>query len=205
MMTSSNGTFSALPVFCAGNSPVTGEFPAQRPVTRSFDVFFDLRLNKRWSKQSWGWWFETPSRSLWRPGKFPAQMASNAEKFSIWWRHHVRKMVPCLPWTSITNVCTRARVETWYIVQSIGNTLYHWLTPLWWRHDMDTLSALLSLCEGGISHKGIMGNDAELWRFLCFRLDKVLSKQSSCQWSETHWDSREATLTCWSCWSWFST
>ena len=59
-------TFSASLVLCAGNSPVTGEFPAQRPVTRSFDVFFDLRLNKRLSKQSWGWWFETPSRSLWR-------------------------------------------------------------------------------------------------------------------------------------------
>ena len=39
-------TFSALLCFCAGNSPVTGEFPVQRPVTRSFDVFFDLRLNK---------------------------------------------------------------------------------------------------------------------------------------------------------------
>ena len=47
-----------------GNSPVTGEFPWQRPVTRSFDVFFDLRLNKRLSKQSWVWWFESPSRSL---------------------------------------------------------------------------------------------------------------------------------------------
>ena len=44
----------------------TGEFPAQRPVTRSFDVFFDLRLNKRLSKQSWGWWFGTLSRPLWR-------------------------------------------------------------------------------------------------------------------------------------------
>ena len=43
-----------------------GEFPTQRPVTRSFDVFFDLRLNKRLSKQSWGWWFETLSWSLWR-------------------------------------------------------------------------------------------------------------------------------------------
>ena len=59
-------TFSALLVICAGNSPVPGEFPTQRPVTRSFDVFFDLRLNKRLSKQSWGWWFETPSRPLWR-------------------------------------------------------------------------------------------------------------------------------------------
>ena len=46
--------------------PVTGELPAQRPVTRSFDVFFDLSLNKRLSKQSRRRWFETPSCSLWR-------------------------------------------------------------------------------------------------------------------------------------------
>ena len=59
-------TFSALLALCAGNSPVTGEFPSQRPVTQSFDVSFGLRLNKRLSKQSWGWWFETPSCSLWR-------------------------------------------------------------------------------------------------------------------------------------------
>ena len=38
-------TFSALLALCAGNSPATGEFPPQRPVTRSFDVFLDLRLN----------------------------------------------------------------------------------------------------------------------------------------------------------------
>ena len=59
-------TFSALLAICAGNSPVTGEFHAQRPGTRSFDVFFDLRLNTRLNKQSWGWWFETLSRPLWR-------------------------------------------------------------------------------------------------------------------------------------------
>ena len=59
-------TYSALLAVCAGNSPVTGDFPAQRPVTRSFDTFFDLRLNKRFSKQSWGGWFETPSCPLWR-------------------------------------------------------------------------------------------------------------------------------------------
>ena len=45
-------TFSALLALCAGNSPVTGEFPTWRPVTQSFDVSFDLRLNKRLSKQS---------------------------------------------------------------------------------------------------------------------------------------------------------
>ena len=42
---------------------VTGEYP---PVTRSFDVFFDVRLNKQLSKQCWGCWFETPSHPLWR-------------------------------------------------------------------------------------------------------------------------------------------
>ena len=59
-------TFSALLALCAEHSPVTVEFPSQRPATRSYDVFFDLRLNKRLNKQSWGWWFETPSCSLWR-------------------------------------------------------------------------------------------------------------------------------------------
>ena len=42
---------SALLAICAGNSPVSGEFPAQRPVTRSFDIIFDLRLNKQLSEQ----------------------------------------------------------------------------------------------------------------------------------------------------------
>ena len=58
-------TFSALLALSAGNSPVTGEFPSRRPVTRSFDVFFDLRLNKRLSESSRRWLFETPSRPLW--------------------------------------------------------------------------------------------------------------------------------------------
>ena len=56
---------SALLAICAGNSPVSGEFPTQRPVTQSFDVFFILRLNKQLSKQWWGWWFETPWGPLW--------------------------------------------------------------------------------------------------------------------------------------------
>ena len=44
-------TFSALLTICAGNSPVAGEFPVQRPVTRSYAIFFDLHPNKRLSKQ----------------------------------------------------------------------------------------------------------------------------------------------------------
>ena len=54
-----------LMALCVGNSLATGEFPPQRPVTRSFDVFFDLHLNEWLSKQSRCWWFEMPSCSSW--------------------------------------------------------------------------------------------------------------------------------------------
>ena len=50
--------FSTLLALCDG-------FASQRPVTWSFDVFFDLHLNKRLSKQSKRRQFETPSCSLW--------------------------------------------------------------------------------------------------------------------------------------------
>ena len=55
--------FSALLALCAGKSPVTVEFPTkgQLPV---FSLM--CNLNKRLSKQSWGWWFETSSRPWWR-------------------------------------------------------------------------------------------------------------------------------------------
>ena len=67
IMTSSNGSIFRVTGLCAGNSPVSVDFPAQRPVTRSFDIFlFDLRLNKRLSEQPWGSWFETSSCPLWR-------------------------------------------------------------------------------------------------------------------------------------------
>ena len=74
-------TFSALLVICAGNSPVTGGFPTQRPVAPRFDVFFDLRLSKRLSKQSWGWWFETPSRPLWRQCNVESEANYNLVRF----------------------------------------------------------------------------------------------------------------------------
>ena len=78
-------TFSALLALCAGNSPAPGEFPPQRPVTRSFDVFFGLRLNKRLSKQSWGWRFETLSCPLWRHCKNLGQSSErcNVSKASL--------------------------------------------------------------------------------------------------------------------------
>ena len=54
MMTSSNGNIFRVTGPLCGEFTGPGEFPAQRPVTRSFDVFFDLRPNKRLSKQPWG-------------------------------------------------------------------------------------------------------------------------------------------------------
>ena len=65
-MTSSNGTDFRVTGPLCGEFTGPGEFPAQRPVTWSFYVFFDLRLNKWLSKQPWGWWFDTPPWSLWR-------------------------------------------------------------------------------------------------------------------------------------------
>ena len=59
-------TFSRYWHFVRGTSPATGEFPLQRSVAWSFDVFFDLCLNKRLSKQQGRRWFETSSRPLWR-------------------------------------------------------------------------------------------------------------------------------------------
>ena len=69
-------TLSALLAFSAVNSPVTGEFPTQRLVTRNFDVSFDLRLKQQLSKQWARRWFETPSCSLWRHYNAMVEMVS---------------------------------------------------------------------------------------------------------------------------------
>ena len=95
---------------CAGNSPVTGEFPSQRPVTRSFDVFFDLRLNKRLSKQSRGWRFETPSRPLW-----PHHNVEHIP-LSCW----MGSTVSLLVWT--VDGCLRKRINvTWVYFRTTHN------------------------------------------------------------------------------------
>ena len=84
--------FSALLAIFAGNSPAPGEFPTQRPVTRSFDVYFDLLPNKRLSKQSWGWWFGMPSRPLWRHGNNVWIFCSRRSCFlanETWWKYFI--------------------------------------------------------------------------------------------------------------------
>ena len=65
VITSSNGHIFRVTGPRAGNSPSLVNSPHKRPMTMSFDVLFDLRPNKRLNEQSWAWWFDTPSRSLW--------------------------------------------------------------------------------------------------------------------------------------------
>ena len=176
-------TFSALLAICAGNSPVTGEFPPQRPVTRNFDVFFDLRLNKRLSKHWWGWWFETPSCSLWRHcnehtwlnlahlivfivmicvlpywGEIHKGQVVNefiADSFLILWNFDIRICFidiyhyindDCL--SGVSGVLfTTTGITHWGYGTSFGAMVLgqQWFRK-WWRHQMETFSALLVLC-----------------------------------------------------------
>ena len=108
-------TFSVLLAICAGgNSPVPGEFAVERPVTRGFNIFFDLRLNKRLSKQSWGWWFETLSHPLWR----------HRNDMSKYHHHDINVASFCnakwMGWAVLAHVPSRDQL----IVQ-------------WYRHQMD--------------------------------------------------------------------
>ena len=120
-------TLSALLAICAGNSPVTGEFPTQRPVTRGSDVFFDLLLNERLSKQSWGWWFETPWRSLWR----------HCNAMSWWGKRSTFWHDATLP--SFTGVCLCAGVCV-YVFQCTQCLHYRQLYPRYIKDQRVNLS-----------------------------------------------------------------
>ena len=117
-MTSSNGNIFRVTGPLCGEFTGPGEFPTQRPVTRSFDVYFDLRLNKRLSKQSWGWWFETLSRSLWRQRNVYNDLHRNGLSVRIY----------------------GIRLTEW--------PHGHDSLITWWRHQMETFSALLAICAG---------------------------------------------------------
>ena len=89
----------------------TGEFPSQRPVTRSLDVFFDLLLNKRMSKSSRHRWFETPLPSLWRH--------CNERSRLVLFRYFVRL---CDKWDSVQHI----EVETQWL------PLFRWHSPIYY-------------------------------------------------------------------------
>ena len=117
-------TFSALLALWAGNSPVTGEFPSHRPVTRSFDFFFDVRLNKRLSKQSIRRWFETPSSSLWRhcnaivPRQIWRQFLMYISCNIFYWSIYIPVRQQAIAWVNVNQVlCHR-------FPQTLSNLLY---------------------------------------------------------------------------------
>ena len=149
MMTSSNANIFRV------TGPLCGEFPGhrsptQRLVTRSFDDFYNLRLNKRLSKQPWGWWFEMLSCSLWRHcnGYWPFPKPMTRDDI-ITWKHfphywHIRWSFPrkwrvspwCFRWSPNSGVA--------------GNLRCHGavVTSLWWNKPQliaDDLHRLL--CE----------------------------------------------------------
>ena len=97
-------TFFAVLAIWAGNSLVTGKLPEQRPMTQSFDVFFDLRLNKQLSKQWWGWWFGMPLCPLWcHCNDYKVWMCPSTYSFVMCW--HTFKFSSL---QKLWNTCQRA-------------------------------------------------------------------------------------------------
>ena len=94
-------TFFALLDVCETNSPVTAEFTSQMPVTRIFDVFFDLPLNKRLSKPTKRRWFEPPPRPLWR------RCNENISHFLCYVDSHTRSHRALKSLWHKKNTCTR--------------------------------------------------------------------------------------------------
>ena len=108
-MTSSNGNIFRVTGSLCGEFTGPGEFPTQRPVTQSFDVFFNLRLNKRLSKQPWGWWFETLSWSLWR------QCKDTSAWQSLIWRQH--------PHITVVTIMNYKIKQNDYILVNVNRTI----------------------------------------------------------------------------------
>ena len=120
MTTSSNGN-----IFCVTGN-LCGEFTGPRwiprtkasDVTRCFGVFLDLHPNKRLSKQWWGWWFETPSRPLWRDCNWldtkRLQFLAATKQLYEWFSPSVRP-----------SVCLSVRLSVRHTFLTMFLSLYH--------------------------------------------------------------------------------
>ena len=158
-------TFSALLAICAGNSPVSGECPTQRPVTRSFDAYFDLRPNKRLSKQSWGWWFETLSPPLWRH--------RNALYIYTAWSYHIS-----LQETFIYMSGRKSGTNVYIPISQVFNLRWALYAPL---HNTCIWQNPLS-CTHRIIVSSMMSNHIYKPDFWCHRSIKVVCAHSDKFW-----------------------
>ena len=124
MMTSSNGNIFRVTGSLCGEFTSPGEFPTQRPVTRRFDVFFDLRLNKRLSKQPWGWWFETPSLSLWRQCNVTSHKKKKKNQCIMIYPNPIslRRTWCLIIWSFTFLSMAQSNLKT-------ISQMYHWITP----------------------------------------------------------------------------
>ena len=123
-------TISALLAFCVGNSPVTGEFPIQRPVTQSFDVFFDMHLNEQLSKQLPCWWFKT--------GLLCGEFTSH------WWIPHTKASdgeLWCFLWSAPEWKISKQSPRWWFKMPS---------RPLWCHSNGNMHLVFLALSEGNL-------------------------------------------------------
>ena len=104
-MTSSNGDIARVTGSLCGQFTGHRWILPQRTVTRSFDFFFELLLNKWLSKQSWGWWFETPSLSSWRASNEHGEAAEVVARFAqflmfqSWYLSYCARLIT---WTEFT-------------------------------------------------------------------------------------------------------
>ena len=139
-------TFSALLAICAGNSPVPGEFLAQRPVTRNFDVFFDLHLNKRLSKQSWGWWFETLSCPFWRHCNVDRHCQTTAETR----RKLLTKGIRDFLYKESRYIDHGRNISNWRYLefeQEISLIVIEYISNHYWKYHQNILSSIISIWE----------------------------------------------------------
>ena len=138
-------TFSALLALCAGNTPVTDEFPPQRPMTRSFDLFFDLSLNKLLSnnRDAGDLRRHRAHYDVTVMGRRPARCTKSmiyilylAFTCCLQYRAIMIRAI-----TKLILVCNAFIVSmlTWWPWQN---------AEPWWRHQMETFFALLALCAG---------------------------------------------------------
>ena len=131
--------------------------PLTRPVTRRFGVLFDICLNKRLSKQSSRWWFEAPSRALWRHcNDHPTSCIHIANSLAI----------PSFPKPTLNQKSSDPTSPRTF---SCSINVNNWFLVTWWRHQMEAFSALLALYAGNSPVTGEFPaqSDAE---FLCFLL-----------------------------------